>query len=587
MITALRRLTLMTRLSMTAVLALGAMLLIVWQSLGALHDLLYADRQVKTRHLVEVAIGILDHYHTQQQAGHLDESQARQQALTALKRLRYEKTEYFWINDLGQPVPRMVMHPTVPALDGKVLDDAKFNKAFSQRAGREGQRIAVDGKNLFVSFNDVIREAGEGYVEYLWPKPLAGGGVSSELYTKLSYVKLYEPWDWVVGSGIYIDDVDRIFLAEARQSLWIAGGATVLLLFGVWVVRKSVISEFGGEPRIARGITRRIADGDLTGHIDLHRGDTDSVMFVLSLMQDNLQKMLLAICTHARRIRGSLEQMSAESREIEQATQSQHAAVAQARSAISTVTHNVGTVNGLVHATEEGAREVARQAREGAEVVAAVASQMQTIATMVDSSSAQLSRLLSSTSEIGQMARVIQEIADQTNLLALNAAIEAARAGQQGRGFAVVADEVRSLAQRTSKVTSEIGGILQEVLHDTESAVAGMQQAAPVIAGGVEQANSAAATLHTIEGKAGDTLSTMQDLSAATLDQSRGIEEITGHVDAVTHASTHTESMIIRSRESLRELQQASGDMFAMVKRFRIDADCQGNPVVPDSATGA
>lgn len=534
MITALRRLTLMTRLSMTAVLALGAMLLIVWQSLGALHDLLYADRQVKTRHLVEVAIGILDHYHTQQQAGHLDESQARQQALTALKRLRYEKTEYFWINDLGQPVPRMVMHPTVPALDGKVLDDAKFNKAFSQRAGREGQRIAVDGKNLFVSFNDVIREAGEGYVEYLWPKPLAGGGVSSELYTKLSYVKLYEPWDWVVGSGIYIDDVDRIFLAEARQSLWIAGGATVLLLFGVWVVRKSVISEFGGEPRIARGITRRIADGDLTGRIDLHRGDTDSVMFVLSLMQDNLQKMLLAICTHARRIRGSLEQMSAESREIEQATQSQHAAVAQARSAISTVTHNVGTVNGLVHATEEGAREVARQAREGAEVVAAVASQMQTIATMVDSSSAQLSRLLSSTSEIGQMARVIQEIADQTNLLALNAAIEAARAGEQGRGFAVVADEVRTLASKTQRSTEEIKSMIERLQQGSLEASRVMEDGRVKAQQGVEQAGHTSAALDQIDAAVDAIAQVNGEIVQATQAQAQTAEEISTDINEVS-----------------------------------------------------
>jgi methyl-accepting chemotaxis protein len=79
------------------------------------------------------------------------------------------------------------------------------------RPAAERREASVDGKNLFVSFNEVVEKAGEGYVEYLWPKPLAGGGVTSELFTKLSYVRKFEPWGWVVGSGIYIDDVDRIF----------------------------------------------------------------------------------------------------------------------------------------------------------------------------------------------------------------------------------------------------------------------------------------------------------------------------------------------------------------------------------------
>jgi methyl-accepting chemotaxis protein len=570
MIAALRRLSLMTRLAMTAVLALMAMLLIVWESLGSLHNLLYSDRQIKTRHLVEIAVGVLDHYHTQQKAGTLREEDAREQALTALKQLRYEKTDYFWINDLGNPVPKMVMHPTVPALDGKILDDAKFNKAISQQAGLTGEKKPVEGKNLFLSFNEVVRQAGEGYVEYLWPKPLAGGGVTTELFTKLSYVKQFEPWGWVVGSGIYIDDVEQIFLAEARHSIVIAMVATGLLLLGAWVIRKSIVSQFGGEPRIALGATSRIADGDLTGTISLHTDDRDSVLFVLSLMQDNLKKMLRVIFINAGRVRTSITRLSAESQEIQRATQAQADAVGHTRDAIITVSTSVGVVNDLVQATEEGAHDVARLARDGASVVARVTTEMQTIANTVATSSEQVSKLVASTSDIGEMAKVIREIADQTNLLALNAAIEAARAGSQGRGFAVVADEVRSLAQRTSKVTSEIGGILQGVLTDTESAVAGMKLAAPVIASGVAQATSAAATLHTIEERAGDTLQKMQTLSQATRDQSRGIEDIISHVDAVMSASGQTESVIRQTLHSTIELEQASAEMFAMVQRFQI-----------------
>jgi methyl-accepting chemotaxis protein len=426
MIAALRRLSLMNRLSLTAVLALLAMLLIVWESLWSLHGRLYDDRQIKTRHLVEAVVGVLDHYHGLQKAGTLTEDEARQQGIAAVKHLRYEKTEYFWINDLGKPVPRMVMHPTVPALDGKVLDEARFNKAISLQAGLNGEKVSVDGKNLFVSFNEVVGQAGEGYVEYLWPKPLPSGGVTSELFTKLSYVKTFAPWGWVVGSGIYIDDVDRIFIEEAKHSVLIAIGATCLLLLASWLVRKSIVSEFGGEPRLALGATSKIADGDLTQEIPLQAGDKGSVLFVLAHMQSNLKEMLRAIFTNASKVQASIERLSAESNEINLATQVQAGAVRHTRSAISDVSTSVEVVNGLVHATEDGAHEVARRAHDGAAVAAKVAVEMQAIADTVSASSDQVSRLVASTSEIGQMARVIKEIADQTNLLALNAAIEAA-----------------------------------------------------------------------------------------------------------------------------------------------------------------
>lgn len=184
------------------------------------------DRKTKTRHLVEAAHTILVHFHAQEKAGALSTEQAQAAAMQAVQAMRYEQKEYFWLNDLSTPIPKMVMHPTVPALNNKVLDGANFNCATSLQAGTDGPVITTDGKkNLFVAFNEVAQASGHGFVTYNWPKPQLGGGTTEALFEKLSYVKKFEPWGWVVGSGIYIDDVENKFWQLAWQY-----GAMVLVV---------------------------------------------------------------------------------------------------------------------------------------------------------------------------------------------------------------------------------------------------------------------------------------------------------------------------------------------------------------------
>ena len=178
------RLSLKSRLQLLTVVSALALLAIALFSLRQLHNTMMEDRRAGLRQVVEVAFGTLRHFHRMQSVGELSEDEARTLAAEAVRGMRYNGTEYLWINDRSIPTPRMIMHPTVRELEGRVMDDSAYNSAVSALAGMSGEARALQRQNLFVAFNEVIAQSGHGFVLYEWPKPLAEGGVSNQLYTK-------------------------------------------------------------------------------------------------------------------------------------------------------------------------------------------------------------------------------------------------------------------------------------------------------------------------------------------------------------------------------------------------------------------
>ncbi|MFZ2854357.1 MAG: cache domain-containing protein, partial [Rhodocyclaceae bacterium] len=209
----------------------------------ALHgQRLRTEKEQQLEQLVETAHSILRYYESEAQAGRLSDSEARRQAIQAIRPLRYSEREYFWIHDLGQPVPRMIMHPTVPDLDGTVLDTPAFLRATSNRHGSESNFRQLNSDNLFVAMNEVANSAtGKGFVTYDWHKPLASGGVTLELYPKLSFVKRFAPWGWVIGSGIYMDEFEATYWRDVRSNMIKAGLWLVLFGLLVWAVLRTII----------------------------------------------------------------------------------------------------------------------------------------------------------------------------------------------------------------------------------------------------------------------------------------------------------------------------------------------------------
>ncbi|MBI9088384.1 MAG: cache domain-containing protein [Desulfobacterium sp.] len=159
-------------------------------------SVMLSRRKIELKNNATIAFSLINSAYQEYKNGQISEGSAKQHAMDDLRRVRYDDgIGYFWINDTGRPYPRMIMHPTIPELEGKILDDPGFNCAFGRK------------ENLFKAFVDVCLAKEEGYVDYLWPKPIPGG--LTEQQPKKSYVKLFKPWNWIIGTGVYIDDIEK------------------------------------------------------------------------------------------------------------------------------------------------------------------------------------------------------------------------------------------------------------------------------------------------------------------------------------------------------------------------------------------
>ncbi|MCP5268652.1 MAG: methyl-accepting chemotaxis protein [Zoogloeaceae bacterium] len=507
---------------------------------------LMQDRQQKIEALVDAAYTTIGHFEKEAREGRMSVDEAKKFAKDAVRAMRYEKVEYFWINDLNHI---MIMHAVKPELDGKNLDQLKDK----------------NGKLLFVEFNKVVKAQGSGFVDYLWPKP--GQDAPAP---KLSFVKGFEPWGWVIGTGIYIDDVDALFRQQATKFLaWglAIGGAIALALF---LVGRNIVNTLGGDPEYAAEITRRIAAGNLTTDVRCAPGDKNSLLAGMKEMQDTLRKMITEIVAGAERLASSSgdllhasEEVAMRSRQQSEAASAMAAAVEEMTVSIDQVAHNASEAHGI-------SQDASSTSERGTSIIQNAAEEMRQIADAVHSSSKIIQELGQQSDQITSIVNTIREIADQTNLLALNAAIEAARAGEQGRGFAVVADEVRKLAERTSLSTTEIGSMVGKIQTGTRNAVASMEAGVGQASTGVELANEAGQSIVRIRDGAMRVVAVVNDISSSIREQSAASSDIAKNIETIAQMSEESAEAVQHTTDAARHLQELSESLHTAVSRFKV-----------------
>ena len=561
-------LSIKTRLLMLIVIAMLAMIITSGFGLMAEKSTLLEDRKLKTRHLVEAAYGVLAHFQELQTKGEMTEAAAKDAAMQTLKAMRYEKTEYFWVNDFTTPVPKMIMHAAVPALDGKVLDSDKFNCATSLQAGLDGAIEPTDGKkNLFVAFNEVATKAGHGFVTYNWPKAKASGGTTEELFPKLSYVKKFDGWNWLIGSGIYIDDVDAIFWKNVTVQLTIVGIVTALMAILLSILSRQIsrplreLSDTMNSIQTTQDLSRQV----------IVRGEDEigAIGHSFNAMIKSFQAIIQQVADSVREVASDAHGLSQVSQRVAVSTNQQSDAAASMAASVEQMSVSIDHVAENSRETYAAAQQAGELSTKGSEIVHSSAAEMLKIADSVNHSTQVMQTLGEQSNQISAIVNAIKEIADQTNLLALNAAIEAARAGEQGRGFAVVADEVRKLAERTTKATVEIGTMIGAIQSGTQSAVASMDEGASKVRGGVELANQAGDSMHRINQGAGQVIAAVSEITNALGEQSAAAGQLAVSVERIARMSEQNSVEVGEIASTAERLEQLASSLAGAVGKFK------------------
>lgn len=437
-------------------------------------DSLILEKKIQIKEIVCLAISVVQKLDEDKSNGLITEDEAKTKAINLIKAMRYgaDGKDYLWINDFQ---PKMIMHPYKPEMDGT---DVSENKD-------------PNGKRLFAEMAKVCEEKGSGYVDYMWQWK----DDETNIVPKISYVKAYEPWNWILGTGIYIEDVNAEIRGLIVKKIIVIALITILFIAIFIIIVKKIVKLI----QINLQIAERIAGGDLTENIILIGEDETGLLTkAMKQMQQNLQKTLISVSESVTTLSVSGEEINSTATALSQSASEEAASVEEITSSMEEMSSIVEQNFESAKHTDEIAKKSAQKAVEGGKAVADTISAIKQIV-----------------SKIG----IIEDIAYQTNLLALNASIEAARAAEHGKGFAVVAGEVRKLAERSQIASKEISELAAKSM--------------PI-------ASKAGVLIDEIVPLSKNTSDLVQDISSASEQQKIGVDQINSGMTQLNETTQYT-----------------------------------------------
>jgi len=524
----MHKLSFAQKLWLPLVVSLLALLLVSVSAAWLSRQTRIEERKNDLVNVAHVGLSIVDEYAALAQKGVLSTAAAQKEALDRLRGIRYGEDGYLLVID---STPRMIMHPIKPALNGKEL----------------ASNADADGRHHYVTFAAVAKDPQGGFVDYVFPHSHAA---AADAVGKLGYVVRYAPWDWIIATGAYIDDIDAAFM----RSLYVVGGVFAVLALAlaalVAAINRSILRTIGGDPRYAAQVAGAIAQGDLTVDIELGRrgNDVASLLGIMQRMRGALSGTIRSIGSAADSVATGAREIASGSADLSSRTENQAASLEETAASMEQVTSMVRQTAEHARSASQLAVEAAQIASDGGALVA------QAVTTMRDISGA--------SQRMVEIIAVIEGIAFQTNILALNAAVEAARAGEQGRGFAVVAAEVRSLAHRSASAAKEV----RELIGNAVGKVGNGTELVERAGGTIDGARAAIARVSGV----------VQEIAAAAAEQSAGIEQVNLAVTQMDGLTQENAALVEQAAAAAQSLTEQAVILQNAVRAFRVHSDGEG-----------
>lgn len=533
------------------------------------------DYDTQIKYQVDTAYSLLNYAYEKYQSGELSENEAKALGKNLVKTMRYGESGYFWIDNTDGV---LIAHPMTPDAEGN-------------------NRLNIQDPNGTYLIKNIVSTATNsengGFTEYVWEKP----GVD-DLVVKRAYSTLFKPWNYIISTGNYIDDIDAL-VAETEekyhQEMLQDIRNQVIIIIALLLIAGFIAYFFSN--RVSKNITtitehvNMVANNDLSAQ-ELKVSTKDEIGQLaanINQMVRNLKNIVVDIVNASEKVSTFSEELSTSSSEVKEGSFHIASTMQELSSGADTQANTAselsyGMSDFVTKIKEAGinsdqisasSSEVLDLTSEGNQLMTTSIKQMSAIDQIVKDAVQKVQGLDQQSQEISNLIAVIKDIAEQTNLLALNAAIEAARAGEHGKGFSIVADEVRKLAEEVSNSVSSITNIVKGIQSESSEVVKSLEVGYTEVKKGTEQIQTTGITFDKINSSVSEMATRIQDISSnlheivTSSDQmNRSIENVAAISEESAAGVEQTSASIQQTSSSMEQIAEGSEQLSDLAEQL-------------------